>query len=59
MKYVAAYLLASLSGKEPSAEVIKAIFGSVGIDYDESLLSHVFSQLKVSSVISEKNSVLS
>ncbi|CBY33355.1 unnamed protein product [Oikopleura dioica] len=46
MRYVAAYLLAQLGGKDaPTADNIKAILSSVGIDADEEKLSLVISQL--------------
>jgi len=46
MRYVAAYLLAQLGGNDaPSADNIKAILSSVGIDADEEKLSLVISQL--------------
>jgi large subunit ribosomal protein LP2 len=42
MRYVAAYLLAALGGKaSPSAEDVKAILASVGIEADEAKLSKV------------------
>lgn len=46
MRYVAAYLLAQLGGNDaPTADNIKAILSSVGIDADEEKLSLVISQL--------------
>merc|ERR1712210_4211 len=57
MRYVAAYLLAQLGGNDaPSADNIKAILSSVGIDADEEKLSLVISQLSgkdVNEVIAE------
>eukprot|EP01043_Picozoa_sp_COSAG02_P027671 COSAG02_NODE_1644_length_11524_cov_76.342232_2_plen_104_part_00 len=34
MKYVAAYLLTVLGGKEPTKENLEALLGSVGIDWE-------------------------
>lgn len=46
MRYVAAYLLATLGGnKEPSASDIKAILESVGIDVDSDRLDVVIKEL--------------
>ena len=46
MRYVAAYLLATLGGnKNPSAKDIEAILGSVGIEVDNEKLSKVISEL--------------
>jgi large subunit ribosomal protein LP2 len=43
MRYVAAYLLATLGGKaSPSEADIKAILSSVGIEADQAKLSKVF-----------------
>jgi len=46
MRYVAAYLLASLSGKEPSSDDIEKILSSVGIESDSEKLGIVLKQLK-------------
>ncbi|CAN0425039.1 large ribosomal subunit protein P2-like [Lampetra fluviatilis] len=47
MRYVAAYLLATLGGNEqPTANDIKKILGSVGIEADDSKLSKVINELK-------------
>lgn len=46
MRYVAAYLLASLSGKEPSSEDIEKILSSVGIESDSQKLGLVLKELK-------------
>ncbi|KAM4611035.1 large ribosomal subunit protein P2-like isoform 2-T2 [Polymixia lowei] len=46
MRYVAAYLLASLGGNtNPSAKNIKEILGSVGIEADDERLNKVISEL--------------
>eukprot|EP00056_Hartaetosiga_gracilis_P008166 m.116763 g.116763 ORF g.116763 m.116763 type:complete len:113 (+) comp12861_c5_seq1:122-460(+) len=46
MRYVAAYLLAALGGNEkPSADDLKAILSSVGVNVDEEALNKVISQL--------------
>ncbi len=50
MRYVAAYMLSSLSGKEPSAADIEKILSSVGIETDSSKLEKVISQLKGKSI---------
>ena len=47
MRYVAAYLLATLGGNEnPSKSDIKNILGSVGIDCDDENLDTVMGELK-------------
>lgn len=46
MRYVAAYLLASLSGKEPSGEDVEKILSSVGIESDSEKLKIVLKELK-------------
>ena len=47
MRYVAAYLLATLGGnKDPSASDIKDILSSVGIDVDSERLDVVIKELK-------------
>eukprot|EP00050_Salpingoeca_kvevrii_P005494 m.284349 g.284349 ORF g.284349 m.284349 type:complete len:110 (-) comp11124_c0_seq1:58-387(-) len=47
MRYVAAYLLAALGGKaQPSADDIKKILSSVGIEADQAKLDKVLSELK-------------
>lgn len=46
MRYVAAYLLASLGGNDsPSAKDIKKILESVGVDVDDEKLNKVVSEL--------------
>ncbi|VVC37455.1 Ribosomal protein L12 family [Cinara cedri] len=46
MRYVAAYLLAAFSGKEPSSEDVEKILSSVGIESDSEKLGIVLKQLK-------------
>ena len=47
MKHLAAYLLLGLGGNtSPSAEEIKEVLGSVGIDADEERLETLLSELK-------------
>jgi len=46
MRYVAAYLLASFSGKEPSNDEIEKILSSVGIESDSSKVNLVIKELK-------------
>lgn len=47
MKYMAAYLLLSLGGNtSPSAEDIKGVLSSVGIDADEERLSTLLKELE-------------
>lgn len=46
MRYVAAYLLGSLSGKEPSNDDIEKILSSVGIESDSSKVSLILKELK-------------
>merc|ERR1712121_37851 len=51
MRYVAAYLLAVLGGNAaPSADDVKAIISSVGIDVESEKLDKVISELKGKSV---------
>ena len=51
MRYVAAYLLAALGGNEnPSADDIKTILSSVGIDTDDEKLDKVISELNGKSI---------
>merc|ERR1712133_253166 len=45
MRYVAAYLLASLGGSQPSSGDIEKILGSVGIEIDDDRLKQVMSSL--------------
>merc|ERR1712119_89804 len=46
MRYVAAYLLATMGGNaSPSADDVKQILGSVGVDVDEEQLNVVIQQL--------------
>lgn len=57
MRYIAAYLLLQIGGKAaPTAEDIKSVLGSVGIDADEERLSKLLSELNgkdVAELISE------
>jgi len=47
MKYMAAYLLLGLAGNSsPSAEDIKSVLSSVGIDADEERLSSLLKELE-------------
>lgn len=46
MRYVAAYLLASLGGASPAGADIEKILGSVGIEVDEARIELVLSSLK-------------
>jgi large subunit ribosomal protein LP2 len=47
MRYVAAYLLASLGGKsDPSASDLEKIIGSVGIDVEADKIKKIISELK-------------
>lgn len=46
MRYVAAYLLASLSGKEPSSDDVEKVLSSVGIESDSAKLAIVLKELK-------------
>lgn len=58
MRYVAAYLLAVLGGnKEPSADDIKNILDSVGIETDDDKLGIVISELSGKDV-AEVNSIV-
>lgn len=51
MRYVAAYLLAVLGGKEsPAAADIEKILSSVGIEADNASLTKVIAQLKGKSI---------
>merc|ERR1712142_687922 len=46
MRYIAAYLLATMGGNpSPSADDVKQILGSVGVDVDEEQLNIVIQQL--------------
>ena len=49
-RYIAAYLLASLSGNEPSADTLKEIIGSVGAEFDADAAAKVIDALKGKSV---------
>jgi len=52
MRYVAAYLLATLGGKkDPSADDINKILGSVGIEIDAERAKKVISELKGKDVV--------
>lgn len=46
MRYVAAYLLASLKGETPDAATIEKILGSVGIEVDDERLKQVLKSLE-------------
>ncbi|KAL8509391.1 hypothetical protein ACS0TY_016560 [Phlomoides rotata] len=47
MKVIAAYLLAVLGGNaSPSAEDLKGILGSVGVDHDNDMIEHLLTQVK-------------
>ncbi|CAI6362025.1 unnamed protein product [Macrosiphum euphorbiae] len=46
MRYVAAYLLASFSGKEPTSDEIEKILSSVGIESDSAKVSLIVKELK-------------
>ena len=47
MRYIAAYALAVMGGKKnPSADDLRCILGSVGVDYDQELADIVLGQLK-------------
>ncbi|KAM9321513.1 uncharacterized protein PAF06_006082 [Gastrophryne carolinensis] len=60
MRYVAAYLLATLGGNSsPSAKDIKKILSSVGIDADEERLSKVVDELSGKNLDDLVNSGLS
>merc|ERR1712117_210322 len=50
MRYVAAALLASLGGNEVTADSIKAILSSVGVESDDKTLAIVVKQLAGKSV---------
>ncbi|XP_077428823.1 60S acidic ribosomal protein P2 [Vanacampus margaritifer] len=59
MRYVAAYLLAVLGGKNsPSAKDIKAILSSVGIEADDERLNKVISELEGKNINEVMNSGL-
>lgn len=57
MRYIAAYLLLQTGGNaSPSADDIKKVLGSVGIDSDEERLSKLLSELEgkdIAELISE------
>ncbi|XP_039605261.1 60S acidic ribosomal protein P2 isoform X2 [Polypterus senegalus] len=60
MRYVAAYLLATLGGKtSPTAKDIKSILASVGIEADEERLNKVISELNGKNINDVINSGLS
>ncbi|KOS18979.1 60S acidic ribosomal protein P2 [Escovopsis weberi] len=46
MKYLAAFLLLTLTGEAPSAEKIKAILSAVGIDADEERLTTLLGEVE-------------
>lgn len=46
MRYVAAYMLSALTGKEPSSADIERILGSVGIEADGDKIQKVLKELK-------------
>ena len=45
MRYVAAYLLASLGGSQPSSDDLEKILGSVGIEIDDDRVKQVIASL--------------
>lgn len=63
MKYIAAYLLAKLGGKdEPSVDDMKSIIESVGIEFDSEKANTIINKLKgkdLDEVINEGASKLS
>jgi len=63
MKHLAAYLLLTLGGNsKPSAEDVKAVLNSVGIEADDDRLNKLISELSekdLNSVIAEGNTKLS
>ncbi|KIP10036.1 hypothetical protein PHLGIDRAFT_34126 [Phlebiopsis gigantea 11061_1 CR5-6] len=63
MRYIAAYLLLQIGGKaSPSADDIKKVLDSVGIETDDDRLSKLISELEgkdVNTLISEGSSKLS
>lgn len=63
MKYLGAYMLAQMGGKDsPSADDIKKILDSVGAEYDEAILTKVLGELSgknVASLIEQGKSKLS
>ena len=46
MKYLAAYCLAALNGSTPTADDVKKILTSVGVEVDAEKVSSVISALK-------------
>ena len=46
MKHLAAYLLLALAGNTPSADDVKGVLSSVGIDADEERLQKLVSELE-------------
>lgn len=46
MRYVAAYLLAGLSGKAPTAKSVKAILDSAGVDIESDQIDSVIKALE-------------
>ncbi|KAK7086064.1 60S acidic ribosomal protein P2 [Halocaridina rubra] len=62
MRHVAAYLLAVMGESEPSAEAIKNILGSVGVEADEKQLTIVmekFAGKDIDALIAEGGALLS
>ncbi|XP_013864112.1 60S acidic ribosomal protein P2 [Austrofundulus limnaeus] len=60
MRYVAAYLLATLGGNSsPSAKDLKGILGSVGIEADDERLTKVINELNGKDINEVLNSGLS
>lgn len=63
MKYLGAYLLAVMGGNsEPDADDLKKILDSVGVEYEESIMNKVLSELEgkdVMEVMAEGRSKLS
>lgn len=61
MKYLAAYLLASLSGSAPSKDQVSAILGAVGAEVDADQLAKLLKDLEgkdVQALITEGSSKL-
>lgn len=50
MRYVAAYMLSTLSGKEPNSSDIEKILSSVGIESDSDKIDKVLKELKGKSI---------
>ncbi|SMN20023.1 similar to Saccharomyces cerevisiae YOL039W RPP2A Ribosomal protein P2 alpha [Maudiozyma saulgeensis] len=62
MKYLAAYLLLNAAGNTPSADNVKAVLASVGIEVEEEKVSALMTSLEgktVADLITEGNEKLS